>query len=439
MATTITTAAGLQNMKLDLTEDYVLGNNVDCGGIANFEPVGTSANKFLGSFDGKGYLITGLRINRNATKYVGLFGYCGDIGVAVNIKNVKIRSADITSGYGALGDYGSTGGLVGSARNVIFDSCEVDGDVDGSGSGWNIGVGLLCGYYTYGASITNCSSSGTVKGGLNGLGGLVGYFSSLGKILDSCHSSVTVIGGTCDRCGGLIGYAQTKATNCYATGDVSGTDRVGGLIGYLRNNGAEGCCATGSVVGTADDVGGFVGLHADGTINDCYATGDVEGNDYVGGFAGRNEDVNRCYATGAITHGVGAANVGGFTGYNGEAITLSFWDTESSGEATGAGGGSPQTGITGKTTAQMKNLTTILEAGWSIPGIWNITSGCNSGYPCLVGVNACCATSAVPAVDPTIAPKKVSLELIRNLEMMNNSRSYIGKDGKFVYESRYHR
>ena len=43
------------------------------------------------------------------------------------------------------------------------------------------------------------------------------------------------------------------------------------------------------------------------------------------------------------------------------------------------------------------------------------------------------------SVDQTIAGNKVSLEAIRNLEIVYGGRFYIGKTGNAVYESRYHR
>lgn len=43
------------------------------------------------------------------------------------------------------------------------------------------------------------------------------------------------------------------------------------------------------------------------------------------------------------------------------------------------------------------------------------------------------------SVDQTIVGNKVSLEAIRNLEIVYGGRAYIGKSGNFVYESRYHR
>jgi hypothetical protein len=62
-----------------------------------------------------------------------------------------------------------------------------------------------------------------------------------------------------------------------------------------------------------------------------------------------------------------------------------FWDTEPSGQATSAGG-------TGKTTAELKNITTFTDAGWNITAvanagtrnhskIWNIVNGVT--YPFL--------------------------------------------------------
>jgi hypothetical protein len=73
----------------------------------------------------------------------------------------------------------------------------------------------------------------------------------------------------------------------------------------------------------------------------------------------------------------GDKHVGGLVGLNGEESTVSnsFWDTETSGQATSAGG-------TGKTTAEMQDVTTFSGAGWDIIAvalnqtnpayIWNI-------------------------------------------------------------------
>jgi len=72
-------------------------------------------------------------------------------------------------------------------------------------------------------------------------------------------------------------------------------------------------------------------------------------------------------------------------GYNTDTVSNSFWDTETSGQASSAGG-------TGKTTAQMKDIATFSGATWDIVAvasaddrdtgyIWNIVD--DGTYPFL--------------------------------------------------------
>jgi len=112
------------------------------------------------------------------------------------------------------------------------------------------------------------------------------------------------------------------------------------------------------------------------TITNCYSTGDVNGaGDYVGGLVGQNGyydeyyqkyypgDIYKCYSVGDV---VGDSNVGGLVGGNiaGE-IGASFWDVNTSGRSTSAGG-------IGKTTAEMKTKSTFTDAGWDFVDIWYI-------------------------------------------------------------------
>jgi len=96
-ATPITTCTELQNIRNGLTGDYYLANDIDCSctsgwnGGAGFEPIGTSSNRFTGTFDGKGYKITNLYITRPSTDFVGLFGCTGS---GSEIKNVGLEEVD---------------------------------------------------------------------------------------------------------------------------------------------------------------------------------------------------------------------------------------------------------------------------------------------------------------------------------------------------------
>ncbi len=374
MATIISDVNDLQNMSGDLTADYELDQDIDAsitvgwnGGLG-FDPIGSHPNSFNGTFDGKGFKITGLVIDRPLEDEVGLFG--------------------------------ETFHSAGSIKNVTLENCNITGkDL----------VGALIGLDVSEAStppIENCHSSGDVAGH-NGVGGLVGYlFNGLIK----CSSSCDVVDGV--AAAGL---------------EVS----FGGLVGFLGGGAISECFATGDVVAPlSDEVGGLVGTLDNSAVDDCYATGAVTGDQYVGGFVGLNDGdiITNCYSIGTPT---GNLNVGGFCGLDTDTITDCFWDTTTSGTAVSSGG-------TGKTTAQMKEIATFLEANWAISRIWNIVATCNSGYPCLINVNACCIP-AMPPLDQTIIGDKVSLEAIRNLEMTYGGRDYVSKAGLWVHESRYHR
>ena len=107
--TPITTCTELQNIRNNLAGDYYLANDIDCSctsgwnGGAGFEPIGNWSSKFTGTFDGKGYKITHLYINRSSINDVGLFGCTGS---GSEIKDVGLEEVD------ASGD-SEVGGLVG--------------------------------------------------------------------------------------------------------------------------------------------------------------------------------------------------------------------------------------------------------------------------------------------------------------------------------------
>ncbi|MFP4691670.1 MAG: LamG-like jellyroll fold domain-containing protein [Bacteroidales bacterium] len=160
--------------------------------------------------------------------------------------------------------------------------------------------------------------------------------------------------------GGLIGSNGGSIENSHSTGSVDGRDNVGGLVGYTVdgiNNSFSTVDVTGDPV-SGYFAGGLVGRHNSGTINNSYATGNVNGGERVGGLVGQNEenDIINSYAAGAVS---GISRVGGLAGETTGNFHNSFWDTETSGQTTSAGG-------TGKTTAEMKDINTFLDAGWDI-------------------------------------------------------------------------
>jgi hypothetical protein len=182
--------------------------------------------------------------------------------------------------------------------------------------------------------------------------------------------------------GGLVAYNGGTVSNCYAMGNVTGDSGVGGLIGY--NEGAVNDSYSSGNVAGYQYVGGLVGSNA-GTVRNCYCSGKVTGDEYVGGLVGStiaDSVVVYSYSTGNVT---GNLQVGGLVGRNTGFVSDSFWDTETSGQATSDGG-------TGKNTTEMRDITTFSDAGWNIIAvgacgernpayIWNIVD--DETYPFL--------------------------------------------------------
>ncbi|MCD4821069.1 MAG: hypothetical protein K8R11_03130 [Methanococcoides sp.] len=243
----ISTVDQLQSMSGYLSANYKLINDIDASSTINwnsgagFEPIGRSSDKFKGFFDGQGYEITGLYINRPSKDHVGLFGMTD----GSEIKNVGLKDVNIIGSN-------SVGGLVGRS---------------------------YCG-----SAITQSYTSGNVIGE-DRVGGLVGY--SSGTIIQS-YSVGNVTGKV--RVGGLVGHSSGTITQSYASGNVIGEDRVGGLVGrYDCSRGViTQSYASGNVTGE-DRVGGLVGINY-GSIEQSYANGKVTSEDTckVGGIVGIN-------------------------------------------------------------------------------------------------------------------------------------------------------
>jgi hypothetical protein len=316
----------------NLSADYKLGNDIDLTqylspngeGYNNghgWEPIGNGDFPFTGNFDGNGYKITGLWLNRDSD-YAGLFGHISNGG----IKNLSVEISDkrVT---GRL----YVGGLVGFSDRGYIKNCHVSGVVSGRITG---GVAGILGY---GNNLLNCSSKGSVLGreGFSARTGGFAGFSYMSNRMEQCYSTCDVsspfsVGFERSYTGGFLGHAHgfTTIANCYAVGTVSGSDYTGGFIGFSISN--------------------------SNNIMNCYSAGGVSGTEpFVGGFAGR-------------------------TAF--DSIAECFFDREASGQERGVGGGSNE-GVFSRTTAQMKMRDTFTHHGWDFTTIWKIIE--NKTYPFL--------------------------------------------------------
>ena len=228
----------------------------------------------------------------------------------------------------------------------VFDKAVIAADTDQT-KDWFQGTPFTGVFDGKGHTISHLTITG---------GGYLGLFGQLGpgaKISNLGLEAVDVNGA--DRyVGGLVGRIGSwesrggVLTNCYSTGTVTGVEVVGGLVG--DNFGSittsySTCTVRGEwCVGGLMGGNGVVDYPMGGVLTNCYSAGMVDGEEFVGGLVGYNNgSITTCYSTGMV---IGNENVGGLIGRNYGSIATSFWDVETSGLTTSAGG-------MGRTTAEM--------------------------------------------------------------------------------------
>jgi len=188
----ITDAKELQAIQADLSAHFELGNHINAAGTSQwnngsgFDPIGTSDASFRGVFDGNGYEIAGLYIDRDEDN-VGLFGYTTD----ATIKNIGVIEVDI------------------------------------SGDTW---VGGLIGHVTPGIEINRTYTTGEVRGS-NLVGGLIGVDGSGGDDGESDtikNSYAACIGSDGGLVGGWERADDGKISNLYWDSSLTSTSGFDG-------------------------------------------------------------------------------------------------------------------------------------------------------------------------------------------------------------------
>jgi len=330
---------------------FRLANNIDLSGYTGteFNIIGSYSDPFTGVFDGNSHTISNFTYETSSGGSYGLFGYVGDA-------NALIKDLHLTSPNVGAGPAMYVGCLVGQLNEGHITGCSVTGgsaSLEGNSPMYGSSAGGLVGRNQ--GMISNCRVTASVTGNC-WAGGLVGHNSS-GTILN-CYTAGSVTDPESGVNGGLVGSSyKGTISKCYSATNVSAgwMGVAGGLVG---NNGS-GCM-----------------------ISNCYATGSVTGGLYTGGLVGGNSGaISKCYATGSVT----GSGTGGLVGVNedGGIVEASFWDIETSGQTTSAGG-------IGLPTELMQRTLIFTSAGWDFVGeeengtddIWSIHEGID--YPVFV-------------------------------------------------------
>ncbi len=351
-------------------------NNVNVTGTING---GSKVGALVGQLDSNGSIINS-DVDANVTgsgDQIG--GLLGLLNSGASVANINVK--------GSVSGVNRVGGLTGQANSA---SSITDSHTDVTVTGTGVRTGGMVGYNNQG-NIENSSSAGNVIGDQE-VGGLIGRNESAESTVSNNFSTASVTGD--ENVGGLIGFINGGTIELsYSSGEVSGATNVGGLVGFAGWSNAviRLSFSTSNVEpvpggGNRNQFGGLVGRIQGGLIENSFARGNVNGNNRVGGLVGEmlsSATVVNSYATGAVNPSAGQS--GGLIGRNsGEAISNSFWDTETSGFPNDGVGQGPTGGVTGKTTADMLSPLTFINAGWDFDSIWSMNAAINDGYPFLI-------------------------------------------------------
>ncbi len=485
-----------------------------------------AANSFTGTFDGRGHTLSGFTA-QTAGDYVGLFGSVVGDGVLDgltdgHILNLTVENATVSGGsyVGALvgsvnlgrienchavggtveGTTQFVGGLVGWIARTSASDSSSSVDVTGDGAKH---VGGFVGSIRASSSVVSSTSSGTVQA-LNGADYIGGFAGGILGAVDHCSSSASVSGGDQmvggfvgnappggsisgsyavgnvnapegTNVGGFLGYSNNDIIDSYAIGDVVAYDSVGGFGGAIEGGGsAEDCFATGNATGL--NAGGFVNSLANSSLQRCFAAGDViaTGGGHKGGLVGRADgaQITDCFAEGAVDGGAGGvaggligrlwnqstikntysvssvtgsgATLGAFLGSDdgtGSTIYGSFFDADVvTAGLPAVGEGTPAVSdVTGKTTAEMQSKATFDAAGWNFTHVWSL-DGSPTGYPQLRQMGAAPMAQAwTPATTVDVGDADVRNPVVGVDDSGNVLALWVQSDGtaESLYFSRY--
>jgi len=215
-----------------------LGADIDLKG-KEWTPIGNSANKFQGIFDGGDHTISNLVITGNNSN-VGLFGFTTN----GEIKNLTVENASVS---GRL----NVGVVAGTPYTSKYTNITVKGHVEVNGMSYVGGVGGKNAYANWTNITVDVDDTSYVKAVSteNGtayrtyVGGVIGFMGEGSHTVENVTSNIDVIGDVCDV-GGIVGIAHygNNFKNVKCSGSVTNTNtnledaaETGGIAGVWHN------------------------------------------------------------------------------------------------------------------------------------------------------------------------------------------------------------
>lgn len=285
----------------------------------------TMVGEFIGDLDGKGFTVTGLKINATTAnsgfvktnkgsihdlKFVDVgITTTQSFGTIAGINQGVIRDVEVSGKIVSTHTSDLLGGIVGDnlAQGVI-ENCYVNLDMTatcgmvGGIAGRNKGAGS-------GAIVRNCTSEGTltVTGSKTRIAGIVGRGEGP-DLIKGCLSSMTITATTsgANGVGGIFGANNNndmKIEECMFTGTVKSGNDVGGIAGVgvnVLNCLVENASVSNTVSGSNGNAAGICGT------NKKYATNCIVRNTEISGVVGTSKaisGINGNYQNNGTTNG----------------------------------------------------------------------------------------------------------------------------------------
>lgn len=319
----------MQGDGVKLTQHYEIYEDIEMEG-KTWEPIGPlpTIGLFTGSLYGNGNAIKNLALGTYlVADYIGLFRFLGD---GASIQSLSIENGKVESYYASgfafytLINNGGTvilkdlhfngtleggicGGIAGFAGvgdgSLVIDGCTVNGDINSTVYGGYAG-GIVSNIEVAengSLSITNCYSSGTLKG-THHSSGIIGHLVANANVeISGCISAMTIenpeVGG------GILGLVDGSGTvvisSCFNKGNITGSS-VGGIVGtgsHSTINVKIINSYNGGTINATSAGGGIYGSTSGSFVaQNCYNTGSVFSTTFTGGVSGNFGTIENCAA-----------------------------------------------------------------------------------------------------------------------------------------------
>lgn len=251
----ISTPGDMNMIKNEPAAHYVLGNDIDMSlSPAKWQPV----ENFEGTLDGKGYSISNLIIDTDASN-AALFGMTGTEAAITNLNLVRPQMKMNDNNW-----YASF--LSASAMQTTFDNIHIyDATVEGESTA------------SFGSIVCEATLNSTIS--------------------SSSVNNLTIDTPNAQIVGGIVGETRTGASvsAVKVTGNIDAMSEIGGIAGRTGTDSKISNSYVDVNLTGSTDIGGIVGFSSRGLISNCYAMGTIKAdgtlsewstNINVGGIAG---------------------------------------------------------------------------------------------------------------------------------------------------------